>query len=100
MTFADGPLFKAAPTYTQTLTGVVNPPSTFYVTFGQKYAREPHPVLGMLPCLPNHYLVVEGTDETIREIVTLTLGTAWSSIYSVFTFDPGYFPAGPLPCSC
>lgn len=93
MTFAD----QAAP---QTLTGVVNPPSTFYVSFGTKYATEPHPVLGMLPCLPDHYLVVQGTDDSIRETVYAMLGTAWSDIYSVFTFEPGWFSAGPLPCSC
>lgn len=53
----------------------------FYVTFGQKYARETHP---MFPdAHPDGWIEVEAdTEYAARCVVVQKIGTGWSSIYS------------------
>jgi hypothetical protein len=53
----------------------------FFVTFGQMYAREPHPAF--LAAHPDGYLVVEaaGYDQARAAVVAL-LGQRWSDLYT------------------
>jgi hypothetical protein len=54
--------------------------STFYVTFGQQYCREPHPTLPTAH--PDGWVTVVAADElAARRLAVEWLGTAWSSIY-------------------
>ena len=68
----------------------------FYVTFGQRYAREQHPT--MLGAHPNGWVVVEADDMTdARVLVVQYLGTAWSNIYrDDNTPTISEFPRGPI----
>lgn len=74
--------------------------ATFYVTFGTNYAREPHPVLGMRPELPNGWWEVEApTEWQAREYINELIGNAFSSIYPAGGAgqDQRWFPLGALP---
>ena len=76
----------------------------YYLTFGQKYRREPHP-LGA-SSNPNGYVEVYAPDELdARQQVVELIGSAWSMLYSEeeFTSDEyafeemrtvDYFPDG------
>lgn len=69
--------------------------SDYMVTFGQKYHRETHPVLGDFPQLPDHYGVVCAPDEwEARQMVLSVLGQAWSGLYPLSGTDTAYYPAG------
>lgn len=64
----------------------------WYVTFGQKYRREPHPQGGH----PDGYFLVEATNEDeARRKVFATLGKAWSNIYEELP-ESRYVPRGEL----
>jgi hypothetical protein len=55
--------------------------SKYYITFGQKYRTEPHPILGI--CCADGYVVVKAEDmKQARDFVFTTFGTAWSNIYA------------------
>ena len=57
--------------------------SAFYVTFGQKYRTDPHPVLGEWPGLPDGWIELEATDVIeARKAVVSVLGRAWCDVYS------------------
>lgn len=53
----------------------------FFVTFGQKYRQDPHPL--MPEAHPDGYFVVEAEDMgQARDKVVESLGQAWAFIYS------------------
>lgn len=57
----------------------------FYVTFGQKYFQQEHPVLGS-QLTPGHYVTVFAPSESkARALVIKELDLAWSNMYSVIT---------------
>jgi hypothetical protein len=54
--------------------------TNFYVTFGQQYAREPHPTCP--GAHPDGWLQVEaGTEDAARQLVTDVIGRHWAFIY-------------------
>ena len=73
-------------------------PETFYVTFGQQYARKPHP--RFRGAHPDGYLVVEAVDlADARMFAVSLLGTYWSDCYgqeTAETWKAELFPAGVL----
>lgn len=80
------------------------PVSKWFLTFGQQYRREPHPI-GM-GANPDGYVEVHAPDElAARKQVVELIGTAWSMLYSEHEFFSednafeemrvvDYFPAG------
>lgn len=73
----------------------------FYVTFGVNYAREPHPVLGFHPAMPDGYWELEAdTEWAARMRVNEAIGNAYSSVYTEAEIAPDrrrWFPLGALP---
>jgi hypothetical protein len=65
----------------------------FYVTFGQKYRREPHPKGGH----PDGWfmLIADSKDEA-HAIVTREIGDQWSGLYSEREFDRSFYPRGEI----
>lgn len=69
----------------------------FYVTFGQKYRRQPHPVLGDRPELPDGYLTVEADSYlAARQQAVELLDIYFSSIYQLDDSADALYPAGDL----
>jgi hypothetical protein len=57
----------------------------FFVTFGQRYAQEPHPVLA--DAHPDGWLVIEAESwDEARAAVATALGTSWSNLYEKTDF--------------
>jgi hypothetical protein len=78
----------------------IGPLVEFRVTFGQRYAREAHPVLGR-EAHPDGWLTVVADDyETARALVVRELGTAWANLYPLgsMTRDEWakWFPRGEV----
>ncbi len=68
---------------------------TWYVTFGQQYPREPHPVLEVAH--RDGWVEIEApTWEEARARTTIELGSAWSAMYEDDDFDRSYYPLGCL----
>ncbi len=69
----------------------------FFVTFGQKYRTEPHPVLGLIPSLPDQWVEIEAeTVKAAHDAAMILLMQAWSMMYSEAEFDDSYYPKGKL----
>jgi hypothetical protein len=67
----------------------------FYVTFGQKYRTEPHPV--METAHPDGVVEVSAINEdAARVIVTDKLGAAWAFLYPEDKLDLNHYPLGVL----
>jgi len=67
----------------------------YMVTFGQRYAREPHPTFG--DAHPDGWVVVEAADyEQARALVVGWLGSAWAFLYEAEDFQASFFPRGEL----
>lgn len=66
----------------------------FYITFGQKYRRQPHPKGGH----PDGWFVVEADTKANAElIVKAELGMEWSNCYEAGDFkDRSLYPRGEL----
>lgn len=61
---------------------MTGPELEWRVTFGQRYRHEPHPVLGMVPALPDHYVTVRApTVHKAHEAALAWLGQAWAFLY-------------------
>lgn len=77
------------------------PIKTFYVTFGQQYSREPHPMVTWAH--PDGWLEIQ-VEKTVayreaeraREIALSHLGRYWSGIYDFESLNDGYYPKGCL----
>jgi hypothetical protein len=72
----------------------------FRITFGMRYAHEPHPKAGLLDFTPtpDGYVVIEAEDEfTARMAAFAFLGKAWAFIYAEpFEDWSDRFPRGEL----
>jgi hypothetical protein len=72
----------------------------FYITFGQKYRHEPHPMFDLAH--PDGWLRIVADDETqARNLVASYIGPAWAFIYDEPRFDPPamkmrWYPLGEL----
>ena len=65
----------------------------FYVTFGTKYADEPHPHFPSIN--PDGWVEVEAENESVaRQIIYDLLGDKWAFIYSEDSIEKIFFPAG------
>jgi hypothetical protein len=67
----------------------------FFVTFGQKYRREPHPYGGH----PDGWFELEAESQgEAREKLCAVIGTTWAFIYTepVFEDSKGLYPRGLL----
>lgn len=54
----------------------------FYITFGQRYRRETHPVLGDRPDLPDGWLTIEAATEiAARYWLVANLDNAYAFVY-------------------
>lgn len=68
----------------------------YYITFGQKYHREEHPVLGDFPTLPDGYWVVTAESKIAAKSVAFQIfGESWSMVYGEEP-ELGCFPRGRL----
>lgn len=68
----------------------------YFVTFGQKYRREKHPVLGDLPILPDGYFFIKAEDiNEANEIAVQCFGIHYSSVYDISS-SRHLYPAGLL----
>jgi hypothetical protein len=66
----------------------------FYVTFGQRYAREPHPTFPAAH--PDGYVVIVAPSEPIARAAAFSaFGTAWAFIYERPP-EPRFAPRGEL----
>ena len=66
----------------------------FYVTFGDRYRRESHPVCGWVH--PDGYLVIEATDhDTARQAAFNVTGGKFAFMYQDQP-DLQYFPLGEI----
>ena len=73
--------------------------SEYYVTFGQKYRYEPHPMLwqGYGGRVPDGWVRIEAPDEpTARGVASILLGEAWACIYAADDFGPDLYPLGEM----
>lgn len=62
---------------------------TFYVTFGQKYAREPHPTLAAAH--PDAWVEVDADSEMeARQLVFRALWSKWAFMYAESEFKRAY----------
>lgn len=69
--------------------------SRFFVTFGQRYAREQHPTFGAAH--PDGWFEIEAPDYgEARRLAIGWLGTAWSQMYGGDNWDWTYYPRGQL----
>ena len=67
----------------------------FYVTFGQKYRREEHPRLGMVPDLPDQWVRIEAHDEVAaRGLAAAFFDLQWGFLYDEASFEKHYHPKG------
>lgn len=72
----------------------------FYVTFGQKYRHEPHPMFK--DAHPEGWVRVEAVDEyEARNLIASCIGPVWSFIYDERRFNPEaakmrWYPKGEL----
>ncbi len=73
----------------------------FYVTFGQQYAREPHPAWAGIH--PDGWITIEALDyEAARSRTIKLFGTQWCWLYDPtltsfrLSFFPRDFPRGEL----
>lgn len=69
----------------------------FMLTFGQKYAREPHPLYPAAH--PDGYVVIEADDyDAARLAVANTFAIYWCDLYTPETWQlyVDYFPRGEL----
>lgn len=67
----------------------------FFITFGVKYAREPHPYFHKAN--PNGYVVVEAPSEDIaRRIARAKTANMYAFIYPRDNFDSSYHPKGEI----
>ncbi len=67
----------------------------YYVTFGQKYRYEAHPVLGLVPDLPDKVLVLWAKDyESARAKVFKFLGSSFAFIYDEKELKSKHYPKG------
>lgn len=56
--------------------------STYYLTFGQKHYREPHPVLGLDPRLPDGYMSIEAAHQVEARLWLFEhLGNVYAFLY-------------------
>ncbi len=73
---------------------------TYYVTFGQQYAREFHPLEdeGTVSVIhPDGFAVVEANSlDDARKLAFKTLGVLWAFIYAAGAFHPALYPMGEL----
>ena len=68
---------------------------SFYVTFGQRYRIEEHPILGYVPTLPDQWVRIEAHDETAaRALAGGFFGQKWSGLYEHFEEDKELYPEG------
>lgn len=72
----------------------------FYLTFGQKYARESHPYWLNSPKQFVHpegwWEILAPDKEKARIAVDKHLGIYWASLYSEEEFKSDYFPMGKI----
>lgn len=62
--------------------------SEFRVTFGQKYAREPHPTVRWAH--PDGWATIDAPDHmTARQLAVAVLGASWGGLYDVAGHDGG-----------
>lgn len=67
----------------------------FYITFGQQYAREPHPKVKYAH--PDGWLTVEADNhEQARKKAFEEVGLHFATSYSEDDFEPDWFPRGEL----
>lgn len=67
------------------------------VTFGERYKREPHPVLGDHPELPNGYGLVRARDyRRARAAVEALFGIRFCSVYIDTPDNRAWYPLGRL----
>jgi hypothetical protein len=67
----------------------------FYVTFGQQYRHEPHPVSKNIH--PDGYVKIDAlTLSEARDKAFEMLGYKWSFIYEEKEFKFEYFPKGEI----
>jgi len=66
----------------------------FYVTFGQQYAIEPHP-LGW-PHPDGWLTIVAENEDMARKCAYALLEDRWSFMYSEEDFDPTFYPLKEL----
>lgn len=67
----------------------------FYVSFGLRYAREPHPLFWKVPDLPDRLWEVEAPDEErMREMCRELIDNRYAFLYTENTVDFWWFPAG------
>jgi len=67
----------------------------FFITFGQRYAREAHPRLAAAH--PDGWVLIEArTYDSAREIAFANLGVFWGEMYDTEDFRPEYFPRGEI----
>lgn len=64
------------------------------VTFGQKYHRQPHPVLGE-DLTPDHWVVILAEDYDLAQAaLEHMMPEMWSNLEDAETFDESYYPKG------
>jgi hypothetical protein len=67
----------------------------YRVTFGFRYAREPHPTFPAAD--PNGWLTVMAPDEeTARALVVARIGRAWAFMYPAERMSESYYPRGEI----
>lgn len=68
----------------------------YFVTFGQRYAREPHPTFPAAH--PDGWLEIEAPNyAAANQAAHDFLGSHFALLYEERNFDPSFFPRGPLP---
>lgn len=68
---------------------------TYYITFGQKYRDEPHPVNPAAH--PDAYACVSApTFDAARRQAFELFGPHWANIYDADDFEPDLYPRGEL----
>ena len=67
----------------------------FYITFGQRFRREPHPASDNIH--PDGYVKIEAVTYTVaRAKAVELLGLQWAFMYDEEDFKPKYFPKGEI----
>lgn len=62
----------------------------FYVTFGGRYMREAHPVLGWIPDAVNGWITVSADNiEAARELLAAEIEGSWCEVYTVPPWEGG-----------
>ena len=73
--------------------------SRYYVTFGQKYRQEQHPVLGAAYgcAVPDGWVVFEADDEAqARNKIFAALGHAWAFVYDEEDWCADWYSLGEM----